>query len=158
MRSGRRKAVRMLTPNVPTRSAQVYQPAMGFVWNIRVHHPTLTAVLSLSLRRLCAAASGVVVLSGCFHSSAALRQQRHMNYWEALAELHPDEAIRSARTPSEKEFGEALKDLMDGEIAKAGEGFGKLRQTASDSIIRSGSRVIYTATLQYQEDWPALAD
>jgi predicted aspartyl protease len=81
-----------------------------------------------------------------------------MNYWEALAELHPDEAIRSARTPSEKEFAVALKDLMEGEIAKAEEGFGKLRRTASDSIIRSGSRVIYTATLQYQENWPALAD
>src|SRR3982751_5590593 len=46
---------------------------------------------------------------------------------------------------------------MDGDIGKAEEGFGKLRQSANDSIIRSGSRVIYTATLQYREDWPALA-
>jgi len=35
--------------------------------------------------------------------------------------------------------------------------FGELRRTATDSIIRAGSRVIYTATLQYQEKWGALA-
>ena len=46
---------------------------------------------------------------------------------------------------------------MEGEIDKAEQGFGQLRRTASDSIIRAGSRVIYTATLQYQEKWEALA-
>jgi len=46
---------------------------------------------------------------------------------------------------------------MEGDIGKAEEGFGKLRHTANDSIIRAGSRVIYTATLQYQEKWEALA-
>jgi predicted aspartyl protease len=109
------------------------------------------------LRRLCAAVSAAVVLSSCFHTPVALRQARHLNYWEALAELRPDEAIETARTPSEKEFAESLKDLMEGDIAKAENGFGELRRTAKDSIIRSGSRVIYTATLQYQEKWPALA-
>jgi hypothetical protein len=109
------------------------------------------------LRRLCAAASAALVLSSCFHSAAALRQTRHLNYWEALAELRPDEAIETARTPSEKEFAESLKDLMEGDIAKAENGFGELRRTAKDSIIRSGSRVIYTATLQYPEKWPVLA-
>lgn len=97
-------------------------------------------------------------LTACFHSSAALRQARRVNYWEALAELRPEEAIAGAHTPSEKEFAEALKSLMDGDIGKAEQGFGDLRHTANDSIIRSGSRVIYTATLQYQEKWPALAE
>jgi hypothetical protein len=46
---------------------------------------------------------------------------------------------------------------MDGDIDSAEKGFGQLRHTASDSIIRTGSRVIYTATLQYQEKWPVLA-
>lgn len=127
------------------------------MWNIGVHHPTLTAVSPSLLRRLCAAASSAIVLSSCFHSTAALRQARHLNYWEALAELRPDEAIESARTPSEKEFAVSLKALMEGDIPKAETGFGDLRRTAKDSIIRSGSRVIYTATLQYQEKWPALA-
>jgi predicted aspartyl protease len=81
-----------------------------------------------------------------------------MNYWEALADLRPEEAIESARTPSEKGFAESLKDLMDGEIPKAEIGFAKLKQSANDSIIRSASRVIYTATLQYQERWPELAE
>jgi predicted aspartyl protease len=148
----------VLSTNVPARCADVYKLLAGFVWNIRVHHPTFSDVSTLMLRRLCAAASGVLVLSGCFHSSSALRRADHMNYWEALADLRPEEAIESARTPSEKGFAEALKDLMDGDIAKSEDGFGKLRLTANDSIIRSASRVIYTATLQYQEKWPDLAE
>jgi predicted aspartyl protease len=96
-------------------------------------------------------------LAGCLHSSRALRQERRVSYWEALAELHPEEAIASARTPSEKEFAEALGNLMSGDLETAEQRFGKLRGTATDSIIRAGSRVIYTATLQYQEKWGALA-
>ena len=98
-----------------------------------------------------------ISLAGCFHSSRALRQERRVSYWEALAELHPEEAITSARTPSEKEFAEALGNLMSGDLETAEQRFGKLRGTATDSIIRAGSRVIYTATLQYQEKWGALA-
>jgi Aspartyl protease len=98
-----------------------------------------------------------MVVAGCFHSSGALRQERRVSYWEALAELHPVEAIASARTPSEKEFAEALGSLMSGDLEQAEQRFGKLRGTATDSIIRAGSRVIYTATLQYQEKWGLLA-
>lgn len=46
---------------------------------------------------------------------------------------------------------------MEGDFGKAEQGFGQLRHTANDSIIRAGSRVIYTATLQYQEKWEVLA-
>jgi hypothetical protein len=154
--SSRGKPLGVLAANVPARGAQADRRVECFVWNIGVHRPTLTAVSCL-LRRLCAAASIAAVLSSCFHSPAVLRQARHLNYWEALAELRPDEAVESARTPAEKEFAESLKALMEGDIAKAENGFGDLRRTAKDSIIRSGSRVIYTATLQYQEKWPALA-
>jgi hypothetical protein len=94
---------------------------------------------------------------GCVHSSSSLREQRRISYWEALAELVPADAIVAARTPSEKEFAEALGNLMSGDLAKAEQRFGELRRTANDSIIRAGSRVIYTATLQYQEKWGALA-
>jgi predicted aspartyl protease len=96
-------------------------------------------------------------VAGCIHSPGGPRQERLMSYWEALAELHPDEAVASAHTPSEKEFAEALGNLMSGDLELAETRFGALRQTANDSIIRSGSRVIYTATLQYQEKWAALA-
>src|ERR1700680_394636 len=111
--------------------------------------------------RFCRTGSTIVLLAtgiaACFHSSGPLRQERRISYWEALAELHPVEAIASARTPSEKEFAEALGSLMSGDLETAEQRFGKLRITATDSIIRSGSRVIYTATLQYQEKWAALA-
>lgn len=96
-------------------------------------------------------------IAGCVHGSSSLRQERRVSYWEALAELHPADAIASSRTPAEKEFAEALGNLMSGDLEKAEQRFGTLRRTATDSIIRAGSRVIYTATLQYQEKWEALA-
>jgi hypothetical protein len=96
-------------------------------------------------------------MMGCIHSSGSLRQERRVSYWEALAELVPADAVTAARTPSEKEFAEALGNLMSGDLEKAERRFGALRRTATDSIIRAGSRVIYTATLQYQEKWGALA-
>ena len=109
------------------------------------------------LQRLCTTVWVAIGVGACFQSPAKLRPNRHVNYWEALAELHPTEAIEGARTPSERDFARALQDLMDGDIDKAEEGFGKLRSSASDTIIRAGSRVIYTATLQYQEKWQELA-
>jgi predicted aspartyl protease len=95
--------------------------------------------------------------AGCVSSAGRLRQERRISYWEALAELIPADAIASARTPSEREFAEALANLMSGDLEKAEQRFGALRNTATDSIIRAGSRVIYTATLQYQEKWEVLA-
>ena len=80
-------------------------------------------MLFSQLQRLCAVASISIGVAACFHSPARIRPNRHINYWEALAELHPDEAIESARTPSEKDFAQALQNLMDGEIDKAEEGF-----------------------------------
>lgn len=98
-----------------------------------------------------------LALAGCFQRPGAPRPARRVNYWELLADLRPAEAIAAARTVSEREFAEALANLMSGDIEKAEQRFGKLRGTATDSVIRSGSRVIYTATLQYQEKWQALA-
>ena len=98
-----------------------------------------------------------VVLAGCFHGASTIRPKRHVNYWEALAELHPADAIAAAHTPAETEFAEALANLMSGDIEKAEERFSKLRSSAADSVIRAGSRVVYTATLQYQEKWSTLS-
>lgn len=95
-------------------------------------------------------------VAGCFHNAPA-RPVHRVNYWEALAELHPSDAIAAAHTPSETEFAEALGDLMSGDIVKAEDRFAKLRNSAEDSVIRAGSRVVYTATLQYQEKWQALS-
>ena len=97
------------------------------------------------------------VMAACVHAPRAPRPASHVSYWEALAELRPVEAAVAARTESEKKFAEALGSLMAGDLDKAERGFAELRTTATDSILRSGSRVIYTATLQYQEKWDALA-
>jgi hypothetical protein len=67
------------------------------------------------------------------------------------------EAVGAAHSDSERRFAQALASLMDGDLEKAEQGFADLRTSATDSIIRAGSRVIYTATLQYQEKWEALA-
>jgi hypothetical protein len=92
----------------------------------------------------------------CAHTRA-VRPLHRLSYWEALAELHPVEAIAAARTETEREFAEALGNLMAGDLENAERRFNKLRREATDSVIRTGSRVIYTATLQYQEKWQTLA-
>ncbi len=96
-------------------------------------------------------------MAACVHAPVTPRPVGRVSYWEALAELLPVDAAAVARTESEKKFAEALNSLMAGDLVKAEQGFGELRRTATDSIIRAGSRVIYTATLQYQEKWEALA-
>jgi aspartyl protease len=98
-----------------------------------------------------------VVLAGCVHTPVSVQAPRRVSYWEALAELRPAEAVATARTESEKQFAEGLRSLMAGDFGTAEQRFGQLHRTATDSIIRTGSRVIYTATLQYQEKWDALA-
>ena len=100
---------------------------------------------------------GIALIGACVHSPGVVRPPRRINYWEALAELYPMEAVGAAHTDSERRFAQALASLMDGDLEKAEQGFADLRTSATDSIIRAGSRVIYTATLQYQEKWEALA-
>jgi hypothetical protein len=115
----------------------------------------------VSTLRLFRAGSWILLLStgvvGCAHSARSLRPTHRLSYWEALAELHPHDAIAAARTPSEREFAEALENLISGDLEKAEQRFGKLRVTATDSVLRMGSRVIYIATLQYQEKWQPLS-
>lgn len=104
--------------------------------------------------------SAIVLLTlgfvACAHART-VRSTHRLSYWEALAELHPVDAIAAARTETEREFAEALGNLMAGDLENAERRFNKLRRGATDSVIRTGSRVIYTATLQYQEKWQTLA-
>jgi predicted aspartyl protease len=81
-----------------------------------------------------------------------------INYWEALARLESAKAMAVARTPTERDFAEALHSLMQGDVAKAEREFDSLRRLATDSVLRSGSRVMHVATLQYQEKWVELAE
>ncbi|MFL5569652.1 MAG: aspartyl protease family protein [Gemmatimonadaceae bacterium] len=95
--------------------------------------------------------------AACVRPGRLPRPTRRVNYWEALAELHAADAIAAARNEPEREFAEALANLMSGDIERAERRFGALRLKAPDSVIRAASRVIYTATLQYQEKWQTLA-
>jgi hypothetical protein len=81
-----------------------------------------------------------------------------INYWEALARLESAKAIDAARTQTERAFAEGLHSLMLGDVGKAERAFDSLRLSATDSALRSGSRVMHVATLQYQEKWQELAD
>ncbi|HMG94665.1 MAG TPA: aspartyl protease family protein, partial [Gemmatimonadaceae bacterium] len=120
--------------------------------------PTAThSARQYTRRRVHVMLLGVVLIGACVHSPGVVRPARRINYWEALAELYPMEAVGAAHTDSERRFAQALANLMDGDLEKAEQGFADLRTSATDSIIRAGSRVIYTATLQYQEKWEALA-
>ena len=81
-----------------------------------------------------------------------------INYWEALARLESAKAIDVSRTQTERDFAQALHSLMLGDVGKAERGFDLLRRSAADSVLRSGSRVMHIATLQYQEKWQELAE
>ncbi len=98
-----------------------------------------------------------IVIMGCVKAPSSLKPSRRVSYWESIAMLQPADAIAVARTESEKMFAQGLSYLMEGDFEKAESDFGELRQTATDTTIRTASRVIYTATLQYQEKWGALA-
>src|SRR2546428_11278290 len=81
--------------------------------------------------RQCAIILLTLALAACVHSSRALRPPHRASYWEALAELHPADAVAAARTESEKEFAEALGNLMAGGLGKGGHRFGKLRRVGA---------------------------
>lgn len=100
----------------------------------------------------------LLTVAACASAPRPDRAISPVKYWGALAGLRVDEALAAARTPSEMRFAEALESLMSGEVATAERGFDMLRRSAADSLIRSGSRVMYIATLQYQEKWAELAD
>lgn len=100
----------------------------------------------------------VFFAAGCASAPPPVRPLPDVDYWEALARLESDRAIASARTAAERSFAESLKSLMLGDVATAEKGFDVLRRTAVDSVIRSGSRVMHIATLQYQEKWVELAE
>lgn len=115
-------------------------------------HPGVNMVAKSLLVLLAAAA--------CASAPRSDRAVPRVDYWDALAGLQVDVASSVSRTPAEKRFAEALKALMAGEVGTAERRFDSLRRAApahADSLVRAGSRVMYIATLQYQEKWKELA-
>jgi len=99
----------------------------------------------------------LLLLVACTSVPRSEPRAAEINYWEALARLESAKAIAAARTRTERDFAEALHSLMLGDVEKAEHGFDSLRRHATDSVLRSGSRVMHIATLQYQEKWVELA-
>jgi predicted aspartyl protease len=99
-----------------------------------------------------------LLVTACASAPRPDRANAPIKYWEALAGLDADGALAAARTPAEKQFAVSVRNLMSGELAAAERGFDLLRRSATDSLIRSGSRVMHVATLQYQEKWTQLAN
>lgn len=108
----------------------------------------------MSMRPLLVA---LLLLVSCAPATTARRPLPRFGFWDALAQLRVEEALAAAATEAEKEFGVALKSLLAGDVERAETTFDRLRLTAPDSLIRNGSRVLYTAALQYQEKWSRLA-
>ncbi|MDQ6872697.1 MAG: hypothetical protein M3037_11950, partial [Gemmatimonadota bacterium] len=75
--------------------------------------------MSVLARQTKFALLAALTVSACFQSPGTLRPVRHINYWEALADLHPDEAVEAAATPSEKAFAQSLRSLMEGDLDSA---------------------------------------
>jgi clan AA aspartic protease (TIGR02281 family) len=100
----------------------------------------------------------VLSLVACTSIPRSEPRAADINYWEALARLESERAIAVARTPTERAFAESLHSLMLGDVERAENGFDSLRRFATDSVLRSGARVMHLATLQYQENWAELAE
>ncbi|MDQ3674903.1 MAG: retroviral-like aspartic protease family protein [Gemmatimonadota bacterium] len=100
----------------------------------------------------------LLVLAACTSAPRVERAALALSYWEALSRLQSERAITSARTSAERQFAESLHSIMIGDITTAEQGFGALRRSVSDSVIRSASRVMHIATLQYLEKWQELAE
>lgn len=79
------------------------------------------------------------------------------NFWGAMANLDPDFVSAHPTSPDEGQFAAALRMIMEGDPDEAELLLDSLQRHATDSIVRSASHVLLTATLQYQDKWKDLA-
>ena len=141
----------VLPPDAPARDPETNVSCGRLVWNIVVRAHTFRHMVAKSLLAL-------LFVTACTSAPRSARSSSDANYWEALSRLQVGTAITVARNSAERQFAESLNSLMTGDVANAEKGFDALRGSAADSVIRSGSRVMHIATLQYQEKWAELAE
>jgi len=98
-----------------------------------------------------------ILCAACVSGGVRDEPPNRDDYWRALAELRPEDAKVTARSRSQREFAVALGNLMAGRLQEAETSFASLRLSADDSVLRVGARMVYSATLQYQEKWDTLA-
>jgi hypothetical protein len=80
------------------------------------------------------------------------------NFWAAVVNLDPDYPRAHQTSPDERGFAEALRMIMAGEADDAELRLDSLKRHTADPLIRSASRILLTAMLQYQDKWKELAD
>jgi len=80
------------------------------------------------------------------------------NFWTAMANLDPDYPNKHSTSPDERQFAAAMRMVMAGQHDEAELLLDSLSRNSGDSIVRSASHILLTATLQYQDKWKVLAD
>lgn len=91
-------------------------------------------------------------------SGRVRRPARVSTFWGAMANLDPDYPASHPATADQRQFAAALRMIMAGNADDAELLLDSLRRNTADSIVRSASHILLTATLQYQDRWKDLAD
>lgn len=94
-------------------------------------------------------------------SQPALRMRKPAparNFWAAIVNLDPDYPRVHPTSLDERHFAEALRMAMAGDADDAELLLDSLRRHTADQLVRSASRILLTAMLQYQDKWKDLAE
>lgn len=94
-------------------------------------------------------------------SRPALRMRRPApakNFWTAIVNLDPDYPLSHPTSSDERQFAAAMRMAMAGEADEAELLLDSLRRVTGDPLVRSASRILLTAMLQYQDKWKELAE
>ncbi|MEO7502241.1 MAG: retropepsin-like aspartic protease [Gemmatimonadaceae bacterium] len=94
-------------------------------------------------------------------SRPALRMRKPApakNFWTAMVNLDPDYPLAHPTTSDERQFAVAMGMAMAGEADEAELLLDSLRRHTGDPLVRSASRILLTAMLQYQDKWKDLAE
>lgn len=90
--------------------------------------------------------------------SGASRKSDAKTFWQAMSSLDPAFPETHDVSSSERAFAAALGFIVAGEVDEAELLLDSLRSSGTDSLVRSASRVLLTAMLQYQDKWKILAE
>jgi hypothetical protein len=103
--------------------------------------------------------AAIVTVDTSRHVAIRMRKAAPVkNFWGAMSNLDPDYPAGHPTTSDEQQFATALRMIMSGEPDEAELLLDSLRRNTGDSIVRSASHILMTATLQYQDKWKELAD
>lgn len=100
----------------------------------------------------------IVSLDTTSARASSVRSSPAKTFWAAMTSLDPDYARTHSVNNDERQFANALRTVMAGDVDEAELLLDSLARHAADSIVRSASHILLTATLQYQDKWRELAE